>query len=262
MRKFLKTLIFKPFLPSKIRNDLNISTEKGPKTSSSQLRCGCIALGGGCFTLILLFGGLPLFFSSLLEYSLGTRSGEHLPRAKKYSSEATDYSFYYHFMRDVCEFSISEKAYWEMCRSNAFTGELKPIAIESLQDLPPFDHKSPYPWINFRRDVPQDIARYVSLMKPEHEHCRGNAGKCLIDPTGKTIKVVSVPFLKGIITNGVSITVAASKYCMTWKMVGVTSMKAVFSLPLNVRIIVSLNETRNQSCPIRGGMYREQQLRC
>ena len=145
---------------------------------------GCFFIYGcscGCFALILLLGGpaplLPFFFPALF-----TTSGEHLPIAESYSPEATDYSFHNTFMHQVCEFNISEQAFLEMCRERKWP----PIAVESLPELPPFDWQSPRPWINYEREVPQTVPRYI-YPKPGHEHCDPwNFDTCGIDPTGKT----------------------------------------------------------------------------
>ena len=143
--------------------------------------CGC----SGCGCLFLLFGLagpvplIPLFFPGLF-----TSSGEHLPKAEQFSLEATNYSHYSTFWHKVREFDIPEKAFLEMCKEK----EYEPVAIETLPDLPPFDHEKPSPRINFRREVPLTIVRYVFLKEREkHKDCDPwNWTKCNVDPSGKT----------------------------------------------------------------------------
>ncbi len=163
-----------------------MAEEKQPSPETSDRRgCCCLMSGCGCFALVLFLGLflggpaplLPYFFPALY-----TSSGEHLPQAEKYSPKASDYSFYNTFLRQVCEFAIPEDAFLEMCREK----EWKPVAVESLPDLPDRDNKTPFPRINCRRKVPLNMPRYVYI-KPEHEHCDPwNSSECHIDSTGKT----------------------------------------------------------------------------
>jgi hypothetical protein len=85
-------------------------------------------------------------------------------------------------MRRVREFDIPEEAFLRMCKER----EDEPVAIETLPDLPPFDHETPSPQINSRREVPLTITRYVSLIGG-HKGCDPwNFAKCNVDPSGKT----------------------------------------------------------------------------
>ena len=140
--------------------------------------CGC-----GCMVLLLGLAGpaplIPFFFPALF-----TLSGEHLPTAEQFSPEATNYSYYETFMHRVREFDIPEEAFLEMCKELKYEA----VAIETLPDLPPFDHDANQPRINDRRKVPLTIVRYV-YPKEGHEGCdpwNFGIGKCTVDPSGKT----------------------------------------------------------------------------
>ena len=164
------------------QNVLESKTEGKKKT-------GCLAWLGvpgcscGCLVLLLGFGGpaplIPFFFPALF-----TSSGEHLPKAEQFSPEATNYSYYNTFMHRVREFDISEEAFLKMCKE----AEYEPVAIETLPDLPPFDHDAnrDKPRINYMRKVPMAIVRYI-YRKEGHEGCDPwNSDKCTVDPSGKT----------------------------------------------------------------------------
>ena len=139
--------------------------------------CGC-----GCLVLLLGLGGpaplIPFFFPAWF-----TSSGEHLPTAEQFSPEATNYSYYNTFMHRVREFDISEKAFLEMCKKMDY----EPIAIETLPDLPPYNHESKPPRINYQREVPLTIIRYV-YRKEEHQNGCSPwiLSECKVDPSGKT----------------------------------------------------------------------------
>ena len=161
------------------------------ETEKKQKKTGCAAwlrvhgCGCGCLILLLGFAGpaplIPFFFPALF-----ISSDEHLPKAEHLSPEATNYSYYNMFMHRVQEFDIPEEAFLTMCKER----NDKPIAVETLPDLPSFDHDAnrDQPRINYRREVPMMIIRYV-YHKKEH----GNAcdpwsfePKCNVDPSGRT----------------------------------------------------------------------------
>ncbi|MGL4595765.1 MAG: hypothetical protein ACRC2T_10350 [Thermoguttaceae bacterium] len=154
-------------------------TKSGSCSSTFGGCCGC-----GCLFLLLFgLGGpaplIPFFFPALF-----TSSGEHLPTAKQFSPEATNYSFYHTFMHRIREFDISEEAFLKMCEKAEYT----PVAIETLPDLPHIDHSSQdRNRINYKREVPLNIVRYV-YHKDEHKNgCSPwNSAECRIDPSGKT----------------------------------------------------------------------------
>ena len=165
-------------------NEQNDLLEKEQPKSSLRNRTGCSGADWGCgcfivFMFLAVFAKIfPFFFPALF-----TSSGEHLPQAEYYSPEATDYSFHHTYLDQVHEFSIPENAFLEMCRVKKW----QPIAIESLPDLPPFDFDAPFPRINWKREIPLTMPRYV-YPKPEHEQCNpwSVIRECHIDPTGKT----------------------------------------------------------------------------
>ena len=111
-------------------------------------------------------------------------SGEHLPKAEQFSPEATNYSYHLKYSSQLHEFDISEKAFLEMCEEKGW----EPVVVETLPDLPPFDHEKPSPRINYLREVPLTIVRYVNLKEREkHKGCDPwNSAKCNVDPSGKT----------------------------------------------------------------------------
>ena len=166
----------------------NTEAKQKESKQKEQGKTGCFGTvvgmfgGCGCAVLLLGFGGpaplIPLFFPALY-----TSSGEHLPNAEQFSPEATNFSYYATFMHRVQEFDIPEKAFLEMCKK----AEYEVAAIETLPDLPPFDHEKSPPRINYQREVPLTIVRYV-YHKEEHQHrCEPwNFAKCNIDPSGKT----------------------------------------------------------------------------
>ena len=140
--------------------------------------CGC-----GCLILLLGFAGpaplIPFFFPALF-----ISSGEHLPKAEQFSPEATNYSYYCAYNHHY-EFDISEEAFLKMCKNE----EYEPVAIETLPDLPPFDHEAnrDQPRINYRREVPMTIVRYVYHKEEHRDGCDPwTSEKCNVDPSGKT----------------------------------------------------------------------------
>jgi len=168
--------------------------------TKTQKKNGCLALFqafgccSGCLILMLGFGGpaplIPFFFPALF-----TSSGEHLPTAEQFSPEATNYSYYDTFMHRRREFDISEEAFLKMCKEKGY----EPISIETLPDLPPFDHENnERPWVNYQREVPMSMVRYVYHKKEHrynkeepHTRCEpwshpAKYAKCSVDPSGKT----------------------------------------------------------------------------
>ena len=142
--------------------------------------------GCGCGCLVLLpFVLVGSYFTAVIFFpSLFISSGEHLPKATHISPEATNYSYYQSYMRTVREFDIPVEAFLEMCKKQK-RAPVTPIAIETLPDLPPFDHEADMPWINYERTLPLTIGRYLSH-KEEHQGCKYWDAECKVDPSGKT----------------------------------------------------------------------------
>ena len=124
---------------------------------------------------------IPFFFPALF-----ISSGEHLPQAEHLSPEATNFSFYKTFMHRVQEFDIPAEAFLKMCERERY--EAIAIAIETLSDLPPFDHTDhTQPLVNYKREVPLTIVRYVYHKEMHQNDCDPwNRAKCNVDPSGKT----------------------------------------------------------------------------
>jgi|GEM_PF-3730838 len=165
-------------------------------------------LGTGCGCIVLFPFLLLALMLAAWAYKDIPRYGEHLPKAEKYSPQATDYSYYNRLLHQACEFDIPENAFLEMCQIKKW----HPVPIETLSELPKVETQDEYPWINFRRRVPLEISRYVRWYKPGHEECYPFHGDCKVDPSGKTdascFRSVSQGYYYEIIwSNGGGITV-------------------------------------------------------
>ncbi|MGL6194171.1 MAG: hypothetical protein ACRC2T_05050 [Thermoguttaceae bacterium] len=73
-----------------------------------------------------------------------------------------------------------------MCKEAEYT----PVSIEMLPDLPQVDYTnedSEESQINYKRDVPLNIVRYVYHKDEHKDGCSPwNSAKCNVDPSGKT----------------------------------------------------------------------------